>query len=102
MHRRNRHFKPLDRSGAVPSVIFPAEPVGFEAAVIRHHMLKADMSQPIQLKQLVWRQLDKKPTIPRSHCEFARAVTLAPTGAPDGIAEHPQLRMTQFQLLVVR
>lgn len=55
MHPGNRDFKSLDRFGAAPGVIFPAEPMGFEAAVIWHHVLKAEMSEPIQPQQFVER-----------------------------------------------
>jgi len=53
VYRGNRDFKSLDRFSAAPGVIFSTEPMGFETTVIWHHVLKAEMSEPIQLKQFV-------------------------------------------------
>jgi hypothetical protein len=48
--RGNNAFHLANGFRAFLRVFFAAEPTNFEAAIVRHHVLKAEMRQPAQLQ----------------------------------------------------
>jgi len=49
--RGNNAFDLANDACAFPCVFLAAEPMNFEAAKVRHHVLKAEVRQPAELQQ---------------------------------------------------
>src|SRR5882672_5611285 len=90
---RNRPFQFLQHARYLARLLLAAEALHLDAAIIRHHLLEAQMRERGEMQQLIEREVDANSIVPCRHLLLAGVISLAPAGGTYGVAEDPEPRL---------
>src|SRR5258708_2023488 len=94
--RRNNALDLADGRGAFPRIFLAAEAMNFEATIIGHHVLKAELRQPAELQQFGEREIDADLAFRGRLPSDAGGMPLQPACLADRIANRPKSRMIRI------
>src|SRR6266852_1395263 len=94
--RRNNALDLADGRRAFPRIFLTAEAVNFEATIIGHHVLKAELGQPAELQQFGEREIDADLALRGRLPSDAGGMPLQPACFANGVANRPKLRMIRI------
>src|SRR5437868_8664087 len=83
---------------ALLRVIKPTEAVEFEATIVGHHVLKADMREPAELQKFARRKINADSSCRRCFSSHSRCMSFDPAGLAHGVTQYPKLSVIGFGL----
>jgi hypothetical protein len=98
---RDKPFQLLDGVRAFEREVLAVEAVHLDTAIVRHHLLEAEMGERAQVHQFADRKIDPDAVVPRRHQLPAGVISLAPADGADGVAEDPEPGLIAIDALFV-